>query len=737
MPGRYFWGALAGAGALFFLIARPGIVPAAPGRAAAHGFQLTAVGSGTSALTPGERGQIAVTLIAPGGVYIGSPRTPAGVPPGKWRVTPPPGIKILRITYPPAGRAPFPGRPDKVPAYSGVVFVRVGFKVLERAVPGARKVRVLLQARPWNRTAILPPIRLLLEAPIRISPAAAARAQAAGNPAGAWTLLDLGRTRLQPRTVSPAPPAASSLSWDERLEVWLREIVKRRGLWLTLVVLFLIGLALNLTPCVFPLIPITVSYFAGQEKGRHGRLIIHGALYLFGLAATFSVFGALLALTGKSLGNVLAHPVVLVLMAGLMVALALSMFGLWEIRLPARVSAWAGRSRSGYGGTLFMGLVMGLLATPCLSPVLLGLGTLVAQSQDVRYGLVTFFVLALGMGLPLAVLAVFSGQIERLPKSGAWMVWVRKVFGCLLLAMALFYFQSLLPAVVVPWLVLILGVATGLWLSVLDRTPFVSRFFTGLKYCVSIVLILGTVFIFWQTVHRLPWRDYRPDDLTAGRTYSRPVMVFVNSPGCGPCEQMKLLTFPRPGVRRLARRFVLINLDLGQVSSSDRRSLIQRLAIRKTPTTMFFDRRGREMGRLRLAGFAGPDLLMNRMQAALRAGPVTTIHRPRWNAYRPGVLAPGRPRQAPLMVLFSQKGCFQCDRFKAEFKATAELRPAFADLAARFKLIEVLLDSPRTGPEARRLAARWGGVRQTPTVFILYRRGGRVQGLRLDGYQSP
>jgi thiol:disulfide interchange protein DsbD len=696
-------------------------VRSGPVKVTARDFRLTAIGTGQSRLAPGERGQIALTLIAPGGVFIGAPRTPAGVPSGSWRLTPPPGIKIDRIAYPPAGRAPYPGRSDQVPAYSGVIFLRVHFQVLKGAVAGKRMLRVAFTARPWTKTRVLSPVKLALDVPILI----------AGVPPGST-----GTAGSALKTTPSAPPAATASSWDEKLAAWFQGIVSRGGLWLTLMALFVIGLALNLTPCVFPLIPITVSYFAGQEKGRHGRLLIHGGLYLLGLALTFSVFGGLLALTGKSLGNILEHPIVLVLLAGLMVALALSMFGLWEIRLPVKVSTWAGQSRAGYGGTLFMGLVMGLLATPCLSPVLLGLGTLVARTQDVGYGLLTFFVMALGMGLPLAVLAVFSGQIERLPKSGAWMGWVRKVFGCLLLAMALFYVQSLLPAVVVPWLVLVLGVATALWLSVLDRTRFASRVFVGLKYFVAMALILGTVFIFWQTVHRLPWRDYRAGDLTAGRTYDRPVMVFVTTPGCGPCEQMKLLSFPRPRVRQLARRFVLIQLNLGRLSAADRKAVIRRLAIRKTPTTMFFDRRGREQKRLRLAGFAGAAKLLGRMQAALGAGPAFSRRRLKWSAYRPGIIQKTRVR-TPILVLFTQKGCLQCDRLKAEFKAAASLSPAFADLAGRFELVEVFCNGPRTAPQARRLAARWGGVRKTPTVFIIYRRGGRVEGLRLDGFQSP
>ncbi|MBU0514912.1 MAG: thioredoxin fold domain-containing protein [Proteobacteria bacterium] len=761
MPRRRVFLALWGAAVLYGLIPGPGLVRSETGGRAVGAFRLTAVGAGEHALAPGERGQLALALLVPGGLYIAPPGGLSGTPATRLRLTPPRGVTISRVSWPPAGRAPFPGRAGQVPAYSGPVFIRIHFRVQSQAAAGQRAWGVVLTTRPWTRTKIMPGVRLTVSAPIRIKPVpASSRAvRTARAPRASSTEPGVGRRvaeptrtgpvwvalgRFQPpppRAAAPPPETPAGSTWDEKLAAWLSGTIKSKGLWLTLVALFVIGLALNLTPCVFPLIPITVSYFAGQEKGRRGRLLIHGALYMLGLALTFSAFGGLLAVTGKSLGNVLEHPVVLVLLAGLMVALALSMFGLWEIRLPVKLTTWAGQSRTGYGGTLFMGLVIGLLATPCLSPVLIGLGAWVAQRQSVSYGMLTFFVLALGMGLPLAVLAVFSTRIDRLPRSGAWMSWVRKVFGCVLLALALFYIQGLLPAAAVPWVVLVMGVLTGLWLTVFDRTDFRSRAFKVVKYVVATAVVLVAAFVFWQTVHRLPWRDYRPGDLTAGRSLARPVMVFVTTPGCGPCEQMKLLTFPRPRVRRLARAFELIQLDLGRIPAAAKPALLRRLRLRKTPTTMFLDRQGREIERLRLAGFKTARVLLIHMRAALKSGAAGggsgPVSRPRWMAFRPGDLSAARPHRHPVMVLFTRKGCLPCDRFKAEFQAALALQPRVAALAGRFRLIEVDLTGSEGRPEVRQLARRLGGVRQTPTVIIIFRRGERIEGLRMNGYHPP
>ena len=181
-------------------------------------------------------------------------------------------------------------------------------------------------------------------------------------------------------------------------------------LW-TLLGVFAGGLALNLTPCVYPLIPITVSYFGGRAGQGRGKLAVHGLLYLGGLSVTNSVLGVVAALTGSLMGSALQNPIVLVVVAGVLVLFATSLFGFWELQLPQSLTSAASKSYAGYFGTLFMGLTLGVVAAPCLGPFVLGLLTWVASMGSPWLGFLIFFTLSLGLGVPLFV----PGHVLRQP----------------------------------------------------------------------------------------------------------------------------------------------------------------------------------------------------------------------------------------------------------------------------------------------------------------------------------
>ena len=186
-----------------------------------------------------------------------------------------------------------------------------------------------------------------------------------------------------------------------------------RGIFVTLLLVFLGGLALNLTPCVYPMIPITISYFGGQSQGKKGSLVAHACLYVIGMAVTYSVLGVFAAMTGSLFGTALQYPPVLIGIALVMVLLALSMFDVYEFRMPAFLNRLAGGSQKGFAGTFLMGLTVGIVAAPCIGPFVLGLLTYVGNKGNAFLGFVLFFVLALGMGVPFIVLGVFSGSISK------------------------------------------------------------------------------------------------------------------------------------------------------------------------------------------------------------------------------------------------------------------------------------------------------------------------------------
>ncbi len=241
------------------------------------------------------------------------------------------------------------------------------------------------------------------------------------------------------------------------------------GLPFQIVIVFLAGLALNLTPCIYPLIPITFGFFAQQAKGRSGGTFVLAVIYVLGMSVTYSVLGVTASLTGQLFGAALQNPWVTGGIVAVILALASSMFGLWELRVPGWIMQASG-GRSGHVGAALMGLVVGFVAAPCIGPFVLSLLTYVGQKGDPVLGFVLFFTLAMGLGLPFLLLGTFTGAVSGLPAAGNWMVGVRLVFGVILIALAGYFAAPLLPGSTGNWLIAATLVLGGAYLLLIQRT---------------------------------------------------------------------------------------------------------------------------------------------------------------------------------------------------------------------------------------------------------------------------
>jgi thiol:disulfide interchange protein DsbD len=192
------------------------------------------------------------------------------------------------------------------------------------------------------------------------------------------------------------------------------------------------------------------------------------------------------------MGAVLQNPLVLVLIAAILVFFATSLFGFWELRLPSGLTRVASKSYAGYFGTLFMGLTLGVIAAPCIGPFVLGLLTWVASMGSPWLGFTIFFALSLGLGLPLFFLAVFSGLIEKLPRSGEWMLWVRKLMGWILVGMAAYFFRPVLPKTAGIFFMGFVALAAGLHLGWFEKSQAGFKAFGWLRATAGIVgLVFG------------------------------------------------------------------------------------------------------------------------------------------------------------------------------------------------------------------------------------------------------
>jgi thioredoxin:protein disulfide reductase len=365
----------------------------------------------------------------------------------------------------------------------------------------------------------------------------------------------------------------------------------------TFAVLFAAGVLTSLTPCVYPLIPITVGVFGARNTQRRARSVALSATYVGGIAVMYSALGVFAALSGRAFGSALSSPWVVALLAVFLLALAASMFGAFEITVPAPLQArLSGVSGAGFVHAFSMGLVAGIVAAPCTGPVLAGVLTFVAANRSILLGFWMLFAYALGMGLLFFVLGTTS---IRLPRSGPWMEMVKTVLGVALVAAAVGLVLPMLArprvlpfgeravTVVSAALAFVAVIAGALHLSFHGSRR--ERLLKGAALAVLLVAIgLRLGWLGKPLTHGIPWLRDEHAALAEARATGKPILVDFFAEWCAACKELDAHTYSDPSVRQeLVDRFVPLKVDATDETAEVSR-LEQKYGILGLPTVLLF-----------------------------------------------------------------------------------------------------------------------------------------------------
>lgn len=446
-------------------------------------------------------------------------------------------------------------------------------------------------------------------------------------------------TPSEPTVISEQDSIAQALAGDSTLLIILS--------------FFGFGLLLSFTPCVFPMIPILSSIIVGQgEDLTTRRAFIMSLTYVLAMALTYTVAGVIAGYFGKNLQATFQNPWILGGFSGVFVLLALSMFGFYDIQLPASLqSKLSDLSNRQQGGSLIgvgiMGLLSALIVGPCVAPPLAGALIYIGQTGNAALGGLALFALSLGMGMPLIAIGTSAGKI--LPRAGDWMNAIKAVFGVMLLAIAIWMLQRILPGETTMFLWAVLIIVSAIYMGALQNLPSEAIGWSKLWKGVGVIMLTYGVLLLigvasgttnmLRPLENLAATNGRSGGVAMAPSHTnfkqvsgieglqlalaeasaqgKPVMLDFYADWCIECKRMEANTFSDPGVQQALANAVLLQADVTANSNTDQ-ALLKQLGLIGPPAILFFGPDGKERRRHRLVGYFPPDEFAPLVRAALK-----------------------------------------------------------------------------------------------------------------------
>ncbi|WP_371374379.1 protein-disulfide reductase DsbD [Thalassotalea aquiviva] len=419
-----------------------------------------------------------------------------------------------------------------------------------------------------------------------------------------------------------APEAISLADNSVSQQHELASMLAGNSLLLTLLSFFGLGVLLSFTPCVFPMYPILTGIIVGQgNQLTTKKAIALSFSYVQGMAITYTLLGVVVALAGAQFQAAFQHPAVLIILSILFVFLALSMFGVFNLSLPAswqnKLTHLSNKQKGGSSLSVFvMGAISGLVASPCTTAPLTGALIYIAQTGDVVIGGSALYALSLGMGLPLLVLGSSGGKL--LPKAGQWMNVIKNIFGLLLLAVPIFLLERFIDESVANLLWALLGLSAATYFYVVNSKTNTGSFWFGLRSLIIFMMLFfsanfGYQTLFPSTSHinapahkefvKVSSLDELYQQVANANANGQSVMLDLYADWCAACKEFEKYTFPKPEVQKALENTLLVQIDLTDTGTDANVEIMSHFNVFGLPSILFFDQQGNELDSQRITGF--------------------------------------------------------------------------------------------------------------------------------------